>query len=109
MRVAEIEANAKRDIISVFNTVERLNKRPSVFINYLRVLALAKSMTFTIQYPSHTRTRRRSSGRGSGSAGEEEDEGGVQGQQRRGRQGPLPRGIPRYFQAHEYGEDHDQQ
>ena len=51
MRFAENEANAKRKIISVFNTVERLNKHPSVFINYLRVLALAKGMTFNIQYP----------------------------------------------------------
>ena len=51
MRVAENEANAKRKSISVFNTVERLNKHPSVFINYLRVLASAKGMTFTIQYP----------------------------------------------------------
>ena len=51
MRVAENEANAKRNIISVFNTVERLNKHPSVFINYLRVLANAKGMTFNIQHP----------------------------------------------------------
>ena len=50
-RVAENDAYAKRNIISVFNTVERLNKHPSVFINYLRVLASAKGMTFTIQYP----------------------------------------------------------
>jgi len=34
-----------------FNTVERLNKHPSVFINYLRVLANAKGMTFNIQHP----------------------------------------------------------
>ena len=33
MRVAENEANAKRKSISVFNTVERLHKHPSVFIN----------------------------------------------------------------------------
>ncbi|MFM7980036.1 MAG: hypothetical protein ACKPKO_12040, partial [Candidatus Fonsibacter sp.] len=51
MRVAENEAPAKRKSISVFNTVERLNKHPSVFINYLRVLANAKGMTFNIQYP----------------------------------------------------------
>ena len=51
MRVAENEANSKRKSISVFNTVERLNKHPSVFINYLRVLANAKGMTFNIQYP----------------------------------------------------------
>ncbi|MFM7978708.1 MAG: hypothetical protein ACKPKO_05280, partial [Candidatus Fonsibacter sp.] len=51
MRVAENEANAKRKSISVFNTVERLNKHPSVFINYLRVLANAKGMTFNIQRP----------------------------------------------------------
>ena len=51
MRVAENDANTKRKNISVFNTVERLNKHPSVFINYLRVLANAKGMTFTIQQP----------------------------------------------------------
>ena len=53
MRVAENEANSKRKSISVFNTVERLNKHPSVFINYLRVLANAKGMTFNIQHPPH--------------------------------------------------------
>ncbi|MFM7990581.1 MAG: hypothetical protein ACKPKO_65800, partial [Candidatus Fonsibacter sp.] len=47
----ENNANFKRKSTSVFNTVERLNKHPSVFINYLRVLANAKGMTFTIQYP----------------------------------------------------------
>ena len=51
MRIEENDANAKRKSISVFNTVERLNKHPSVFINYLRVLASAKGMTFTIHYP----------------------------------------------------------
>ena len=49
MRVAENEANAKRKGVSVYNTVKRLNERPSAFINYLRVLAAAKGMTFTIQ------------------------------------------------------------
>ncbi|MFM7986797.1 MAG: hypothetical protein ACKPKO_46535, partial [Candidatus Fonsibacter sp.] len=52
MRVAENGAESKRNSISVFNTVERLNNHPSVFINYLRVLANAKGMTFNIQYPS---------------------------------------------------------
>ena len=51
MRVAENEANAKRKSISVFNAVERLNKHPSVFINYIRVLANAKGMTCNIQHP----------------------------------------------------------
>ncbi|MFM7980871.1 MAG: hypothetical protein ACKPKO_16290, partial [Candidatus Fonsibacter sp.] len=51
MRVAENEANAKPNIISVYNTAEQLNNHPSVFINYLRVLATAKGMTFTFQYP----------------------------------------------------------
>ncbi|MFM7980641.1 MAG: hypothetical protein ACKPKO_15110 [Candidatus Fonsibacter sp.] len=31
--------------------MERLNKHPSVFINYLRALANAKGMTFNIQHP----------------------------------------------------------
>ncbi|MFM7985192.1 MAG: hypothetical protein ACKPKO_38330, partial [Candidatus Fonsibacter sp.] len=51
MRIAENGAHSKRKSISVFNTVERLHKHPSVFINYLRVLANAKGMTFNIQYP----------------------------------------------------------
>ncbi|MFM7978407.1 MAG: hypothetical protein ACKPKO_03745, partial [Candidatus Fonsibacter sp.] len=51
MRIAENEANAKCKSISVFNTIDHLNKHPSVFINYLRVLARARGMTFTIQYP----------------------------------------------------------
>ncbi|MFM7979069.1 MAG: hypothetical protein ACKPKO_07095, partial [Candidatus Fonsibacter sp.] len=51
MRIAENEANAKRNSISVFNTVEQLNKHPSVFINYLRVFANAKGRTFNIQHP----------------------------------------------------------
>ena len=33
MRVAENEANAKRNVISVRNTAEKLNKHPSLFIN----------------------------------------------------------------------------
>ena len=52
MRVAENDANAKRKSITVFSsTVERLNKHPSEFVNCLRVLASAKGMTFTCQYP----------------------------------------------------------
>ncbi len=49
MRIAENEANANRNNSSVFKSIERLNKQPSVFINYLRALASAKGMTFTIQ------------------------------------------------------------
>jgi hypothetical protein len=51
VRVAENDANSKRKSTSVFNTVERLNKHPSVFINCLRVLASAKGTTFTVQHP----------------------------------------------------------
>jgi hypothetical protein len=41
--------DTRRKNISVFNTVEQLNKHPSLFINYLRVLATEKGMGFTIQ------------------------------------------------------------
>ncbi|MFM7984291.1 MAG: hypothetical protein ACKPKO_33705, partial [Candidatus Fonsibacter sp.] len=57
MRVAENEANAKRKSMSVYNTVKRLNKHPSVFINYLRVLASAEGMAFTIQNPPRKNLR----------------------------------------------------
>jgi hypothetical protein len=40
--------DTRRKNISVFNTVERLNKNPSLFINYLRVLAEAKGIGFVI-------------------------------------------------------------
>ena len=39
----------QRKNISIYNTVERLNKHPSVFINYLRVLAEGKGIKFQIQ------------------------------------------------------------
>jgi hypothetical protein len=48
-RIAETDANAKRNNVSAFSTVEQLNKHPSLFINYLRVLASAKGMTFVIK------------------------------------------------------------
>ena len=41
--------NERRNTISVFNTTEKLNKHPSVYINYLRVLATGKGMTFNIE------------------------------------------------------------
>ena len=34
--------------VSVFNQVERLNKHPALFINYLRILAANKGMSMTI-------------------------------------------------------------
>ena len=51
MRIAENGANPKRNNISVFNTVEKLNKHRSVFINYLLALASATGISFTIQQP----------------------------------------------------------
>ncbi len=39
------------EIISVYNTVETLNKHRSVFINYLQVLARAAGIKFQIQAP----------------------------------------------------------
>ena len=38
----------RRKIISVFNTVERLNKHPSLFLNFLKLLVESKGMLFTI-------------------------------------------------------------
>jgi ribosome-associated protein len=43
--------DVKAQNIAVFNTVECLNKHPSVCINYLRALASAKGMAFTIKHP----------------------------------------------------------
>ena len=45
----EQSRNERRKLISVFNATEKLNKHPSVYINYLKVLATAKGMTFEIQ------------------------------------------------------------
>ena len=36
----------RRKNISVFNHVEQLNKHPSLFVNYLKTLVIAKGMTF---------------------------------------------------------------
>jgi hypothetical protein len=47
MRLADT-VDVRRKDISVFNHVERLNKHPCLFINYLRVLAKGKGMGFTI-------------------------------------------------------------
>jgi len=38
----------RRKIISVFNTVERLNKHPSLYLNFLKLLVESKGMLFTI-------------------------------------------------------------
>ncbi len=35
--------------ISIYNTVEQLNKHPKLFINYLRRLAKAKGIKFEVQ------------------------------------------------------------
>ncbi len=56
----------QRKHISIYNTVERLNKRPSVFINYLRVLAQGKGIKFQTHSPpeeqkGYQRKRRRRS------------------------------------------------
>jgi len=49
LSVSASDRNTRRKTISVFNTVEKLNKHPSLYINYLRVLAVGKGMNFTIQ------------------------------------------------------------
>ena len=38
----------RRKIILVFNTVERLNKHPSLYLNLLRLLVESKGVLFTI-------------------------------------------------------------
>ena len=49
LRVEESALSKQRKNISVYNTVETLNKHPSIFINYLRVLAGLKGIKFQIQ------------------------------------------------------------
>jgi hypothetical protein len=49
LELSDNERNQRRKTISIYNTVERLNKHPSIFINYLRVLASAKGMGFEVQ------------------------------------------------------------
>ena len=49
LRLEESTLSKQRKNISVYNTVETLNKHPSIFINYLRVLATAKGIKFQIQ------------------------------------------------------------
>jgi len=47
LRLSE-NVDIRRKNISVFNQVERLNKHPALFINYLRILAANKGMALTI-------------------------------------------------------------
>lgn len=49
LKVQENALNKHRKSISIYNTVERLNKHPSIFINYLRVLAEGKGIKFQVQ------------------------------------------------------------
>ena len=42
------QRNKRHKTISVYNTAENLNKHPSLFINYLRVLAAGKGMEFRV-------------------------------------------------------------
>ena len=48
LRLSAEDIDARRKNISVYNQVERLNKHPSLFINYLKLLATNKGMGFTI-------------------------------------------------------------
>jgi hypothetical protein len=56
--------DTRRKNISVFNTVERLNKNPSLFINYLRVLAEGKGMGFVIDQAIAPRAEAEAEGEG---------------------------------------------
>ena len=42
----------RRKIISVFNTVERLNQNPAAYLNYLKLLVESKGMLFTLDKES---------------------------------------------------------
>jgi hypothetical protein len=48
LQCSENNRNARRKTVSIYNEVEKLNKNPSVFINFLRVLASGKGMGFNI-------------------------------------------------------------
>ncbi len=49
IKVQENALNKHRKSISIYNTVERLNKHPSLSINYLRRSAEAKRIKFEVQ------------------------------------------------------------
>ena len=60
IKVQENALNKHRKSISIYNTVERLNKHPKLFINYLRRLAEAKGIKFEVQAkPEGTTTTKR--------------------------------------------------
>ena len=42
----------RRKIISVLNTIERLNKHPTVYLKYLKLLVESKGMLFTVDKES---------------------------------------------------------
>jgi hypothetical protein len=42
------DRNRRRKTVAIYNEVEKLNKHPSVFVNYLRVLVEGKGMEFVI-------------------------------------------------------------
>jgi hypothetical protein len=49
LKLKENALNKQRKTISVYNTVEEKNKHPSLFINYLKVLAASKGIKFEVQ------------------------------------------------------------
>ena len=51
LMVKESTLSKQRKNISIYSEVERLNKHPSIFINYLKVLAESKGIKFQIQKP----------------------------------------------------------
>jgi hypothetical protein len=48
MTYRESEKGKRRKLISVFNETERMNKHPSVYLNYLRVLVEGKGMRWQV-------------------------------------------------------------
>ncbi len=50
--VGESEKSKRRNMVSVFNTVETLNKHPSIYLNYMRVLLEGKGVKWQVEKSS---------------------------------------------------------
>jgi GTPase SAR1 family protein len=52
LMLGDNDRNRRRKTVAIYNEVEKLNKHPSIFINYLRVLVEGKGMEFVIDESS---------------------------------------------------------
>ena len=59
LMVKESTLSKQRKSISIYNEVERLNKHPSIFINYLKVLAEGRGIKFQTQQARGSNRKRR--------------------------------------------------